>query len=188
MSVPSTAAHFVNHRRTHRHDAARLGQFESKCFAIPLRRPNRQRAVHGELRLDGRALTREVDERTLFRRACRLCVTGARYDLVSVVQYPSINHELAMAWGDAFTLEDVTAFELAAFAQRCGVDRQLLRREAKRISKLATEHAPLQAQATDYVDDAERAFAGQLRDFVVAQAARLKRLAEDPAKIETEYL
>jgi len=41
------------------------------------------------------------------------------YDLVSVVQYPGIDHELAMAWGDAFSLEDVRAFQLADFAQRC---------------------------------------------------------------------
>ncbi len=110
------------------------------------------------------------------------------YDLVSVVQYPGIDHELAMAWGDAFTLEEVTAFALADFAQRCGVDRKLLRREARRMARLATDLAPQQAQAADYIDDAERAFAGQLRDFIVAQAARLTQLADDAAKIEDEHL
>jgi hypothetical protein len=45
------------------------------------------------------------------------------YDLVSVLQYPGIDHELAMAWGDAFSLDDVGAFQLADFAQRCGVAR-----------------------------------------------------------------
>lgn len=110
------------------------------------------------------------------------------YDLVSVVQYPGIDHELAMAWGDAFTLEEVTAFALADFAQRCGIDRQLLKREARRMAKLATEHAPLQAQAADYIDGAERAFAGQLRDFIVGQAARLTQLADDAAKIKHELL
>jgi serine/threonine-protein kinase HipA len=110
------------------------------------------------------------------------------YDLVSVVQYPGIDHELAMAWGDAFTLEEVTAFELAAFAQRCGIDRQLLRREARRMAKLAAEHAPLQAHAADYIDDTERAFAGQLSDFIGAQAARLAQLADAAAGIKDEYL
>ncbi|MBI3348714.1 MAG: HipA domain-containing protein [Burkholderiales bacterium] len=110
------------------------------------------------------------------------------YDLVSVVQYPGIDHELAMAWGDAFTLEDVTAFELADFAKRCGIDRQLLRRDAKRMAKLATEHAPLQAQAPDYIDDAERAFASQLSNFIVAQAARLANLAEEAYGIKDAYL
>lgn len=110
------------------------------------------------------------------------------YDLVSVVQYPGISHELAMAWGDAFSLEEVTAFQLADFAQRCGIDRKLIQRESKRMAKLAMEHAPIQAQATDYIDDAERAFAGQLGDFIVKQAERLIQLADDAAKIKDEYL
>src|SRR5690606_24697320 len=59
------------------------------------------------------------------------------YDLVSVVQYPGIDHELAMAWGDAFQLDEVTAFQLADFAKRCGIDRRLLQREATRLARLA---------------------------------------------------
>jgi len=110
------------------------------------------------------------------------------YDLVSVVQYPGIDHELAMAFGDAFSLEEIGAFQLADFAKRCGVDRRLLKREALRLAKLATEHAPKQALASDYVDEPERALAGQLRDFVVAQASRLTALASEAAKISDEYL
>jgi len=110
------------------------------------------------------------------------------YDLVSVVQYPGIDHELAMAWGDAFSLGEVGAFQLADFAQRCGVDRNLLKREATRLAKLAVEHAPTQALADDYIDDGERAFAGQLRDFVVGQATRLTRLAGEAAKLKPEFL
>jgi len=109
------------------------------------------------------------------------------YDLVSVVQYPGINHELAMAYGDAFSLEEVGAFQLADFAKRCNIDRRLLNREATRLAKLATERAPLQALVDDYVDD-ERVFAEQLRDFVVGQAARLTTLASDASKIRDEYL
>jgi serine/threonine-protein kinase HipA len=110
------------------------------------------------------------------------------YDLVSVVQYPGIDHELAMAWGDAFSLDEVGAFQLADFAQRCGVDRNLLKREAARLAKLAMEHAPAQALVDDYIDDDERAFAGQLRDFAVGQASRLTKLANEAAKIKAELL
>ncbi len=110
------------------------------------------------------------------------------YDLVSVVQYPGVHHELAMAWGDAFSLEDVRAFQLADFAQRCGVDRSLLKREATRLARLAMEHAPTQALADDYIDEAERAFAGQIRDYVVEQANRLTKLAGEAVKIKPEDL
>ncbi len=110
------------------------------------------------------------------------------YDLISVAQYPGIDHELAMAWGDGFSLGEVRAFQLADFAQRCGVDRNLLKREAARLTKLALEHAPAQALADDYLDDGERAFVVQLRDFVVGQATRLTKLADEAVKIKPELL
>ena len=109
------------------------------------------------------------------------------YDLVSVAQYPGIDHELAMAFGDAFSLDEVGAFQLADFAKRCGVNRALLKREAARMAKLATEKAPLQAQAVDYLDD-EHAFADRLRDFVVSQASRLTALASEAVKVKDEFL
>jgi serine/threonine-protein kinase HipA len=109
------------------------------------------------------------------------------YDLVSVVQYPDIDHELAMAYGDAFSLDEVGAFQLSDFAKRCMVDRRLLKREATRLAKLATEHAPAMALAGDYLDE-ERAFAGRLRDFVVSQASRLTALAIDAGKVKDGYL
>ena len=79
------------------------------------------------------------------------------------------------------------AFQLADFAKRCGVNRTLLKREAARMVKLATEQAPLRAQAVEYLDD-ERAFANQLRDFVVGQARRLTELANEAARIKDEFL
>jgi serine/threonine-protein kinase HipA len=100
------------------------------------------------------------------------------YDLVSVAQYPGLDHELAMAYGDAFSLDEVKAFQLADFAKRCGVERRLLKREALRLAKLATQHAPVQALADNYDDEGERPLAGRLRDFVVAQASRLTTLAK----------
>lgn len=90
---------------------------------------------------------------------------------------------------DAFSLEAVQAFQLADFAQRCWADRKLLKREATRLAQLAVEHAPTQVLARDYLDDAERAFASQLRDFVMAtQANRLTQLAGDAARIKPEFL
>ncbi len=110
------------------------------------------------------------------------------YDLVSTVQYPGIDHELAMAWGDAFLLDEVKAFQMADFAQRCGVDRNLLKREATRLAKLAIQHASAQAVADDYIGAGEREFADQLGDFVKKQASRLISLADDASKITPKLL
>jgi serine/threonine-protein kinase HipA len=109
------------------------------------------------------------------------------YDLVSVAQYPHIDDELAMAFGDAFALKEVSAFALADFAKRCRIDRGVLKREAARMARQIAEHAAQQADADDYVED-ERGFAEQLRHFVVRQASRLSALAAEAATVRDEYL
>jgi serine/threonine-protein kinase HipA len=109
------------------------------------------------------------------------------YDLIAVCAYPGLDHEMAMAYGDAFSLDEVGAFQLADFTKRCGIERRLLAREATRLSKLAAEHAAQQALAREYIGE-ERVFVEQLRDFVVAQGARLAALARKAVGVRDEYL
>ena len=109
------------------------------------------------------------------------------YDLVSVVQYPGVNHELAMAFGDVFVLDDVKSFALADFAQRCGVDCGVLNREAKRLAKLVHKHAKDVAMSSDYLEE-ERAFAVQISEFVEEQAVRLEQEASASRRIKAEFL
>ena len=109
------------------------------------------------------------------------------YDLVSVVQYEHFDTDLAMAYGDAFTLGEVTPYALADFAVRCGIDRKLMRREAQRLARLAVVHAANLAQAADYLDD-ERTFVARLAGFVATQAARLEGLAMEAVTIPDEFL
>ena len=109
------------------------------------------------------------------------------YDLVSVVQYPGVHHEMAMAYGDVFALEEVKNFALADFARRCGVDRGVFKREAARMARLVRKHALALARSEDYRED-ERAFVQQIADFVLAQAGRLEREAALAARIRDEFL
>lgn len=110
------------------------------------------------------------------------------YDLVSVLQYDGFDTELAMAYGDVFSHAEVSAFTLADFAARCGVDRKLMRREGQRLAKLAAAEAAAQAQAAEYEDEAERAFVQGIADFVARQADRLTQLVADAARWKDEYL
>lgn len=110
------------------------------------------------------------------------------YDLVSVLQYDGFGTELAMAYGDVFGHAEVSAFALADFAARCGVDRKLMRREGQRLAKLATAEAAAQAQAADYEGEAERAFVQGIAAFVARQADRLTQLVADAARWKDEYL
>jgi serine/threonine-protein kinase HipA len=109
------------------------------------------------------------------------------YDLVSVIQYGHFDTDLAMAFGDAFTLDEVTPFALADFAGRCGLDRKLIRREAGRLAGAATTTAAELARLNDYRPE-ERDFVTGLAAFVGRQAQRLGVLANDAAAIPAEFL
>lgn len=110
------------------------------------------------------------------------------YDLVSVLQYDRIDTELAMAYGDVFSHAEVTPFALADFATRCGINRTLMRREGQRLAKLAATAAAVQAEATDYQGDAERAFVQDIANFVAGQARRLTHLVSDAERWKDDDL
>lgn len=109
------------------------------------------------------------------------------YDLVSVVQYPQLSHELAMAFGDVFVFEEIQAFALADFAKRAGIDRQLLIRECRRLREGVAVEAMALAESAPYTAE-ERQFARQVAAFAQAQSARLHTLAQAAARIGDDYL
>jgi serine/threonine-protein kinase HipA len=104
-----------------------------------------------------------------------------------LVQSTHFDTNLAMAFGDVFTLDEVTPFALADFAGRCGINRTLLRREAQRLASVAVNAADELAGSADYRDD-ERAFVAQVTAFIGRQAGRLASLAREAATIPTGFL
>lgn len=109
------------------------------------------------------------------------------YDLVSVVQYDSLDHDTAMAYGDEFRLQELSPFAWAEFARRTGTPRPLLAREMTRMGKAALEAAPAQACAEDYIDD-ERAFVERISAFVHDQARQLVDHAAPMQKVDASLL
>ncbi len=109
------------------------------------------------------------------------------YDLVSVVQYPEISHELAMALGDVFDLKEVKGFAFADFAQRCQIPRTLLHREAVKVANSAAKYADALA-LNDEFTNGERAFILKLSRFVIQQAELLKIYTKEALKIDSSFL
>lgn len=109
------------------------------------------------------------------------------YDLVSVVQYDNLDHEMAMAYGDEFRLDAVGPFEWADFARRTGTPRALLAREMQRMGTAALEEAPAQAREPVYVED-ERAFVERIAAFVQRQARKLLEQAAPMRKVDAALL
>jgi serine/threonine-protein kinase HipA len=110
------------------------------------------------------------------------------YDLVSVNVYgDAVEQDMALAYGDAFRLEELTAFELACFAQCTGTPRPLLARELTRMAHAITRVAGALAQSEVYVGE-ERALVERIRDFVTVQVGKLMQLAREVPRIDRSLL
>lgn len=94
------------------------------------------------------------------------------YDLVSVLQYDpgTIDHELAMAFGDEFELAQVKSYALADHCLRCGLDRPFFARLLTQIAKAA-------AAVTDSLV-ADPVYTGSERKTVETIAGAIKKRAE----------
>lgn len=109
------------------------------------------------------------------------------YDLVSVVQYEGLDHELAMAYGDEFLLPEIGPFDWASFAHTTGTPRSLLAREMRRLGKAAFSAAPAQASEPAYVAE-ERHLVDRIASFVQDQAKKLMEMAGPMTQVEDSFL
>ena len=111
------------------------------------------------------------------------------YDLVSVCVYDanSIHHELAMAYGDDFSIDGITPYSLADFSYRTGTSPQQLSREIRTLATAAIRLAPDLARSEHYVGE-ERDLVRDIASFVTGQAERLLKMAPDIPKIDKTLL
>lgn len=109
------------------------------------------------------------------------------YDLVSVMQYDSqkLEHELAMAFGDEFRLENVKSFALADFCERAKVSRAFFARELVALCEIAIVEALAQSADPIYTDE-EVTLVKSIADFVVQRARLLLRLAKEIPKFKKD--
>ena len=110
------------------------------------------------------------------------------YDLVSVNAYgESVESDMAMAYGDAFTIAEIGPYQLADFAVRTGTPVQQLAREVTAMSRAVLQHAPALALSEDYVGE-ERALVNHIAQFVCAQASKLLKIAPEIRKVDAALL
>lgn len=109
------------------------------------------------------------------------------YDLVSVVQYDAqhYEHDLAMAFGDAFSLRDIRAYALADFCLRTGIARAYFARELTTLCKLAIEEATAQAIDPVYLGD-EVLFVQKIAGYVIERAQALLAMAPEISKFKKD--
>ena len=109
------------------------------------------------------------------------------YDLVSVVQYDGqqYEHDLAMAFGDEFTLDNIRAYALADFCLSTGIARAFFARELTTLCKLAIDEATAQALDPVYQGD-EVDFVQKIAAFVIERARALLKMAPDIPKFRKD--
>ncbi|MGH7877876.1 MAG: HipA domain-containing protein [Candidatus Binataceae bacterium] len=107
------------------------------------------------------------------------------YDLVSVVQYEGIDHEMAMALGDEFDFGQVRPYDWAEFSVHSGIPRNLLVREMRRLGAAARDAAAEQAAEPAY-EDQERPFVSRIAEFVIGQANKLVNMADAVRAVELD--
>lgn len=105
------------------------------------------------------------------------------YDLISVVQYDGLDHELAMAYGDEFELAGIGPYDWAVFAERTGIPRTLLNREMQRIGR-AAEAAAFQQAADETYQGEEKDLVARIAAYVQRQAGNL--IAMGPSMLRSE--
>ena len=100
------------------------------------------------------------------------------YDLVSVCIYPEIDHELAMAIGDEFSLPKVKTYDWSEFADQCGLERRLVSREMLRMTKALRKALP-DLQSWPGYNASEQELVNRIARFTLKQAERLEEHAKD---------
>ncbi|WP_118183665.1 HipA domain-containing protein [Paraburkholderia phosphatilytica] len=106
------------------------------------------------------------------------------YDLVSVNAYgENVEQEMALGYGDAFRLEEVTPLELADFANRARVPGAVIARELARMARAVQGTASELAESDIYEGD-ERDLVQHIAAFIGTQAARLAQIAPGITKVD----
>jgi serine/threonine-protein kinase HipA len=123
---------------------------------------------------------------SFFARSRSLAVAPF-YDLVCTALYDGtrIEHDLAMAFGDVFGLEQIKSFALADFCERLGWPRATFARELRTLCRLARQESQAQADSPVYTAE-ERTFLKQLADYIGARADALEGMAGDIPKFAAD--
>ena len=99
------------------------------------------------------------------------------YDQLSVLIYPTINHEFAMAIGDEFMEEAIHAYQWADFSTQVNLNLNLVARIIKNVANKA--NAALPTLLTDpLLTDLEKNFLKGLADQIQVRIAKLLEIAK----------
>ena len=111
------------------------------------------------------------------------------YDLVNVAMFPQFKHVLAMAMGNEFDPENINAYQLADFAETCGVNKKLLSRQlsdlADKVIAILTQQSFIEklTQEQHFTED-DRHYMAEVQAHILVRTQHLRSQASDIPDIE----
>jgi serine/threonine-protein kinase HipA len=94
------------------------------------------------------------------------------YDLVNIKMYPEFKHELAMALGDEFNEDNISAYQLADFADACGLSKTLVAKRLKYLIEKLIAALPKEMELMG-VDIKEQNYLKTYQDMVINRCEHL---------------
>lgn len=111
------------------------------------------------------------------------------YDLVNIAMFSQFKHVLAMAIGDEFEPNDINAYQLADFAETCGINKKLLSRQlsnlATKVINTLTQQQFIKTitQESHFTDD-DRKYMAKLQEQILTRTHHLHSQAPEIPSIE----
>ncbi|GEA03148.1 hypothetical protein KUL17_20450 [Alteromonas sp. KUL17] len=111
------------------------------------------------------------------------------YDLVNVAMFPQFKHVLAMAMGDEFDPDSINAYQMADFAETCGVNKKLLSRQlsdlADKVITILTQQSFIETitQEPLFIED-DRQYMAEVQTHILVRTQHLRSQASDIPNIE----
>ncbi|MGM0429853.1 MAG: HipA domain-containing protein [Pseudomonadota bacterium] len=116
------------------------------------------------------------------------CSFTPSYDLVNVAMFPQFKQVLAMAVGDEFEPDHIHAYQLADFAESCGLKRPLVIESLRELSAkvlhvISTQNLSKELKQKQLISAEEKDYIAQLIEHIQARTLQLKACADDIAGV-----
>ena len=106
------------------------------------------------------------------------------YDLVNVAMFPQFKHVLAMAMGDEIEPDSINAYQMADFAETCGVNKKLLSRLltdlADKVINTLTQQQFIETITQEpYFTEDDRNYMLEVKEHILTRTQHLRSQAPE---------
>ena len=105
------------------------------------------------------------------------------YDLLSIIMHESVDHALAMAYGDEFDINKVLGYPLRVFAEETGLNPKLVSTRIKTVCKNAKKALDSQHIDINLFSSNEKAFTDRLQVLISQRIDALSASADEMLKV-----